>query len=57
MPPLIGYFLVDSLVVGVHHAVVAGGLIAALSAALGVSLLVQLLGNLVEGLLDLQWQP
>ena len=51
MPPLVKFSLVYGLVVRVYHAVVAG-LIAALGAVLGSGLLVQLLGNRVEGLLD-----
>ena len=53
MPPLSGHFLVNGLVVSVHNAIIGLG-VAALCArcAIGVGLLVQLLGNLVESLLD-----
>ena len=49
-----GMFLVDSLVVGVNHVVAAAvaAITCATGIALGGSLLVQLLGHSVEGLLD-----
>ena len=46
------YLSVNGLVVSVHNTVIAGLLGAALLAALRSSLLVQLLGHGVEGLLD-----
>ena len=54
MPPLRHSDLVNTLVVGVNDTVVAGllGVPAGLCAALRVRLLIQLLGNLVERLLD-----
>ena len=54
MPPLRHSDLVNTLVVSVNDTVVAGllGVPAGLCAALRVRLLIQLLGNLVERLLD-----
>ena len=49
--PFWACFLVDSFVVGIHNAVIAALLCAGLT--LGVCLLIQLLADLIEGLLQL----